>query len=230
MFTLQCKVLNEELAMIVDLPNAPIAVLAFLVTCLFIVSMFGMTVYFKLSGDARRARRTLEILGGGIALYVVALISVSIFSKEYLLGRGAEKHFCELDCHLAYSITAANRVEPENPASATPVKLFLVTLRTRFDETTIGPQRGDGMLQPNAREVYILSATGERYLPTHTGGMQLNQPLRPGESYQTNFEFTVPETANELKFFVGNPEWPNSFLIGHENSPLHKKAYFDLRG
>ncbi|MCU1284271.1 MAG: hypothetical protein JWO13_621 [Acidobacteriales bacterium] len=220
--------------MIVDLPLAPISILAFLGTCLFVVAMFGMIIYFQVSGRPQRARKTLEILAGGIALYAVALIGTSLFSKEYLLGRGAEKHFCELDCHLAYSVTAVAQT-PTVPTEfgATPEKAgryLIVTLRTRFDETTIGAKRGDGLLYPNSRDVSLRDGSGKLYSPVASTGAPLSQSVRPGQAYETKLLFRVPEDARELKMFVSNTEWPNSFLIGHENSPMHKKAYFDLGG
>src|SRR5437868_10355446 len=143
--------------MIVDLPLAPLSALAFLGTCLFVVAMFGMTVYFQVSGKPQRARKMLEVLGVGIAVYASVLIGASLFSKDYLLGRGAEKHFCEMDCHLAYSVTKVEQAKSVTPefsiapqyANAT---YWIVTIRTRFDETTIGAQRGNGLLYPNPRE------------------------------------------------------------------------------
>ena len=37
-------------------------------------------------------------------LYSLSLI-YSFASSEKVLARGVEKHFCEIDCHLAYSVT-----------------------------------------------------------------------------------------------------------------------------
>jgi hypothetical protein len=52
----------------------------------------------------RRAKFVLlaMLLIGGV--YLAAILIFSLASHEKVLARGEEKHFCEIDCHLAYSI------------------------------------------------------------------------------------------------------------------------------
>src|ERR1700752_977437 len=42
--------------------------------------------------------------------YGALLLGFSLFSRERTLARGEEKYFCELDCHLAYSVQNIERV------------------------------------------------------------------------------------------------------------------------
>jgi hypothetical protein len=45
----------------------------------------------------------------GIALfcaYVLVLLGVSLTSHEKLLTPGERKYFCEIDCHIAYSVVS----------------------------------------------------------------------------------------------------------------------------
>ena len=221
--------------MIVDLTLAPLAVLAFLGMGLFIAGMIAMALFMRFNGKKERSALMLKALAGGVGLYFVLMIGASAFSKDYVLGRGAEKHFCEIDCHIAYSV-----IKVEQPTAApsefsgyvtTSGHLFIVTLRTRFDEKTIGPKRGSGPLTPNPRRIYIRDDAGREYSPALSFfGTPLETALRPGESYETRIMFSLPEEAKNPRMFLSDDPWPNAFLIGHERSPLHGKAYFDLRG
>ena len=222
--------------MIVDLTLAPIATLAFLGFALFVVVTLLLLIVSRIQGKTALTALCAKVLAGGVGLYVVALLGVSAFSKDYTLGRGAEKHYCELDCHIAYSVTKVETPAsaPADIASTLPVEagqLYVVTLRTRFDEKTIGANRGDGPLTPNPRKLFIRDEDGKMYSPAYgIAGTPLDKPLRPGESYETRILFRLPPGARNPRLFLSNSEWPNSFLIGHENSPLHGKAYFDLKG
>ena len=90
-----------------------------------------------------------------VAIYVAVLFLFSFTSNEQALARGQEKHFCELDCHLAYSIIAVT--DSKTIGSATANGTFRsVTIKTRFDEHTISPRRGNGLLYPNSRVVMLV--------------------------------------------------------------------------
>lgn len=55
------------------------------------------------------------------------------------------------------------------------------------------------------------------------------KPLRPGDSYNTEMEFRLPNDATDLRLLIQTiPAWPDRVLIGDENSWLHKKTYFAL--
>src|SRR3989442_9148534 len=56
----------------------------------------------------------------------------------------------------------------------------------------------------------------------------LTQPLRPGESYTTDFVFDVPNDAQKLRLLITEDDPETYFVIGHENSLLHKKIYLSL--
>jgi hypothetical protein len=222
--------------MIVDQPLAPLAVLAFIGTALFIIVFLAMVIVARVRGRLPLAVLLSKILAGGVGLYVVVLLTVSAISKDYVLGRGAEKHFCEIDCHIANSVVKVETpttVPLDFPSGTAPAPgtLYVVTLRTHFDEKTIGPDRGEGPLTPNPRKIIIRDEAGKQYEPQLAfSGSSLDQPLRPGEAYETRILFSLPAEAKNLRLFLCNDPWPNSLLIGHENSLLHGKAYFDLRG
>lgn len=105
-----------------------------------------------------------------------------------------------------------------------------MTLRTRFDQTTISSHRPpDAPLTPSPRTVLLRDDRGAWYAPDSNAGTPLLTSLTPGESYTTKLEFVLPPSATGLKLLIRTtPQWPDRFVIGDENSWLHKKTYFQL--
>jgi Domain of unknown function (DUF4352) len=175
------------------------------------------------------------------SLYIGAALFFSFTSHETVLSRGQEKHFCEIDCHLAYSVLDVKRTKTlgtgENQTTAQGI-FHVVTVRTRFDENTISPQRGNDELKPNSRLATIIDEHGRRYDPSAAGesalsqsetvGSPLTTALRPGQSYTTKLVFDLPPDVRTPTLLVNEGEWLTHFIIGHENSPLHKKTLFQL--
>ena len=203
---------------------APLAVIGFLGTCVGLVLALAALIIFWLARKRRFARYAAVASGAGLAIYFGLLIGFSLGSHPNILSRGQEKHFCEIDCHLAYSVvdvkTHADGVSND----------YVVTLRTRFDETTTSPHRPKGApLTPSPREVRLIDSTGREYLPVSSSGTSLMTPLRPAESYMTQLEFSVPKDATGLRLLLNTtPAWPDHLVIGDENSWGHEKTYFAL--
>jgi hypothetical protein len=175
-----------------------------------------------------------------VAGYGLTLAAFSISSHEYTLNPGQEKYFCEIDCHLAYSVPAVEVAAQINDVRAGGT-FYIVTLKTRFDETTISQRRGDGPLQPSPRQIVLLDNAG-RAIPispeaeqalrnSSSAGAPLDTPLRPGESYTTRIAFDVPPTTQRPRLLVASPSspsWLGSLIIGEEDSFLHKKTLLAL--
>ena len=176
------------------------------------------------------------------ATYTLLLFAASAVSRTTVLAPGAEKYFCEIDCHLAYAVTSSTReaaiTTPQGPVAARGV-FYLVTVRTRFDSNTISSRRPrDAGLTPNPRAIRLVDGAGHRYSPSAAGmealaragggGLPITQALMPGEAYTTTFVFDVPADTREprLLFTDGSPE--TRLLIGHEVSPCHAKVFFAL--
>src|SRR5258708_31497468 len=87
-------------------------------------------------------------------IYLGAMLAFSLAGRERVLARGEEKHFCEIDCHLAYSIANVRQTKTLGtlPNQSTAQGVYtIVTIKTRFDETTIAPWRGNGWVYPQSR-------------------------------------------------------------------------------
>jgi hypothetical protein len=223
--------------------SAAVGALGLLGACLVLTVLGLVALHALVLRRYGRACVSLAALAAVSVVYLGFVLVFSLASGERVLACGEEKYFCELDCHLAYSVAGVRRaksigVGPD--ASTAGGEFYVVTLKTRFDETTISARRGDGQLYPNPRRVtvydaqgraYALSEEGQRALASQGGGaagMPLDSPLRPGESYTTQLVFDLPSDASAPVLLVNEDSPETRFIIGHENSLLHKKTEFKL--
>lgn len=220
---------------------APIVVLLFLGA----VFVTGVSLVVLLYGAARRSK-LYTLIGGGATLTVVAcytllLCAVSLASSEKLMPAGGWKYFCEIDCHIGYSVSGVQTtsvIGPEMRQTAAHGQFVIVRLKIWFDEHTISPNRGDGPLTPNARRIVLVDASGHTYAQSPEGQAELTRsngdqgslrrPLRPGQSFEKDFIFDVPEDAPGLRLLITEDDPESVLIIGHENSLLHRKIYLSL--
>ena len=138
---------------------------------------------------------------GALDLYVALVLAAGWTSQDRVLALGQEKHICEVDCHLAYSVVAAE----------TRGTRCTVTVKVRFDAATISPHRGRGPLTPNSRYAALVDDRGRRYeAPT----AELRRPLVPGESYTTDLVFDVASDAHDLRLVLRNDDPETRLEIG----------------
>ncbi len=203
---------------------APLAVMGFLAVSIGLFVAVAGAVIFWLARKPKFARVSAVAIGAVAITYFALLLGFSAGSHEILLSRGQEKYFCEIDCHLAYSVLDVKTQEHG------ALNNLAITLRTRFDETTTSPNRPkDAPLIPSPREVRLIDANGHKYEAVSSAGTALMTPLTPASSYTTQLEFMVPRDARGLRLLIETvPGWPDRFVIGDENSLGHKKTYFAL--
>ncbi len=256
--------LTPHFASNVNFP-APLAVLAFLAAVAGAILALASAAIAWFARKPKLARTCLLLVSGEAIVYLALLFGFSLASRTTILARDQEKHFCEIDCHLAYSILDVKPTDEQeadagiadhagigahvgtgafarpasvaspstqSPATNPSPTHYQITIRTRFDETTISPSRPkDATLTPSPRTICLVNNAGNQYLPTAIEGTPLLTPLKPADSYTTQLTFAVPSTIN-LKdlhlLIVTTPAWPDHAVIGDENSLLHKKTYFAL--
>lgn len=202
---------------------APVAVAGFLGAFAFFFAALASAGVAWFARKPQFSRMCLLGAAGGGGVYFALLFGFSLFGHNRTLAPGEEKYFCEIDCHLAYSVVDV-RTEP-----AAGTTHLAIRIRTRFDETTISASRPrDAQLTPSPRAVYLIDTAGRRYLPVAVDGAQLLTPLKPADSYVTEIAFDVPQNnLHGLRLLVATePSWPDFLVIGDENSLLHHKTYF----
>lgn len=203
---------------------APLAVVGFLAACIGLFVAVAAMLIFWFARKPKFARGIAIGVGFAVVIYSGFLFGFSAGSRSKTLARGQEKYFCEIDCHLAYSIVDVKSLSEGDWNS------YVITLRTRFDETTTSEHRPkDAALTPSAREVQLIDDMGRKYASLSSSETPLMTPLRPTESYVTQFVFRVPKDAGGLRLLLNTaPAWPDHLVIGDENSWLHQKTYFGL--
>ena len=220
---------------------APIVVLLFLGTAALLLLGFVVLFYGAVRRSGFFARLGALVLIAISCGYLLLLCGVSFASSEEVLPPGGWKYFCEIDCHIAYSVVGAQTAAalgPELQQVHAQGIFQLVRVKTWFDEKTISAHRGNGPLTPNRRKVFLVDDTGRRFLPspaaesaisqTTGGSTPLVQALRPGEAYTTDLVFDVPNDARGLRLLITEDDPETRLLIGHENSLLHKKIYLGI--
>jgi hypothetical protein len=220
---------------------APVVVLLFLGA----VFITAVSLLVLLYGAARRSRLHARIGGGAavmvVACYVLLLCGVSLASSEKVLPAGGWKYFCEIDCHIGYSVSGVETtgaIGPEMRQSSARGQFVVIRLKVWFDEHTISPNRGDGPLTPNPRRVVLVDANDRAYAQSPEGEAalvrvegqagSLRQPLRPGQSFVKDLVFDVPIDASGLRLLITEDDPETVLIIGHENSLLHRKIYLGL--
>jgi hypothetical protein len=220
---------------------APVGALAFLGAGLLLFVASLALLYSILRNRFWLTKFAALTIAAILVLYLAVLLIFSFASSEKVLARGEEKHFCEIDCHLAYSVADVRETKSlgEGSDQLTSAGVFrVVTIKTRFDETTIGAHRGNSPLYPNSRVITISDEPGNEYFPStaaqaaldksHASGTAMTIPLRPGETYSTVVVFDLPADIKNPTLIIREGEFVTHLVIGHENSPLHKKTKFQI--
>jgi hypothetical protein len=201
---------------------------AVLLLLLLLASLWGLMRH-----QPRLARLAGAGAGGVIGVYLLVLVATGVLSRDRLLPPGAEKIFCEIDCHLGYAITG---VMP-GAAPGNDARQWTVMVRTRFDEATISPRRGrEAPLWPSPRRVRLRDSAGGVHEPLPDApaaadsgtSTPLTTPLRPGESYVTALRFALPAGVAPVALVIEDAEAISAALIGHERSPWHGKTMLAL--
>ncbi|HEV8376049.1 MAG TPA: hypothetical protein VGR38_07435 [Candidatus Polarisedimenticolia bacterium] len=220
-------------------PNAPVVVLLFLFTALLAVAGAAAAGWLAFRGRTGPAKRIAEGLAVIFVLYGGTLLAHSFTSRDRILEPGQLKYFCEIDCHLAYSVEGVRvaKVLGSGPAAATARGQFtIVTIKTWFDPKTISARRGEGPLRPNPRTIRLEDAAGRAYSPSHAGqsaldplsnpDQPLDHPLRPGESVSTDLVFDLPDSTPGSRLLISEDISVAPFIVSHENSLFHRKIWF----
>jgi len=220
--------------------NAPAVVLLFLGTVLLVG--LGVTCGAWLAWRRRftAARRIAEALTVVLVIYGGTLLAHSFTSSDRSLEPGQLKYFCEIDCHLAYSVESVREAAslPGPVPVAAKGRFLIVTVKTWFDPNTISPHRGNGELYPNPRTIQLEDSAGVRHspsleaeraaLPGSDPREPLARPLRPGESYTTDLVFDLPASAHATRLLISENLAVAPFIVSHENSLFHGKTWFRL--
>ncbi len=205
-----------------------------LAALLFLATLFlsGVLLLGALLAHGNRRpvwRRRLLLGAGGIAaVYALALLGGGLLSRPITLPPGAEKYFCELDCHLAYRVTGLHSLSRADTAGQ---PLWAVTLQARFDPATMGPRRSPtAPVWPGPRQAQLMDAAGRMHDLVAAGSdtAGLMHSLRPGERRSATLLFAVPAGVVPTALALTDGLFVDRLLIGHERSPFHALVLLPL--
>ena len=168
---------------------APLSVLILLGTAALVVALLTAAAILGLAGRPALAGKVGLSGVAVLVAYAGFLAGLGAVTPSRTVPHGGEKFFCGVDCHIGYSVTGIS----ESTANAS--RRVVVTLRARFDETTISPHRGNGPLTPDPLAATLVDVRGRRFAADPAGISALRAPLRPSESYTTDLTFQVPPGA-----------------------------------
>ena len=182
-----------------------------------------LMVFFWKTKRTSLARWSLVTTAALIGTYSLLWIGSSVASDELVLAPGERKYLCELDCHLAYSVSHVTRSKTSAPGTT-----WTVTVTTLFDENTISSWRSrEAPLWPNPRLIIVKDEDGRVYQP-NTEAQPWIRSLRPGESFSFELAFSLPDDVKVPRLLISTGTFVDPFMIGHERAPLHKKIWFSL--
>ena len=195
--------------------------LLFLLAVLFIFVCVVLLLYRLARRQYAPARGTGLVLGGGVGIYMAALLITSLTSTSGVLPLNQNKCFDEW-CAAAVAIA-------QLPAAGGNQD-FAVTLKIS--------NTGRGRAQrPDSPHVFVIDAAQKRYDVSPAGqsayesqnGAQpaLNQLIQAGTSFITTLVFRLPaDTKANLVITEGG--WPTFFIVGDEGSLWHQESLTPL--
>jgi hypothetical protein len=185
--------------------------------------------------------KPLVVVGGAwTALYVVALAASSLTSHERVLPINHDKQFCGfyIDCHMQ---VAVQRVDTMRAVGTTGREIraggVFYVLTLRVSSTAVAARLR--LLDP---DIVVRDATGREFLRSAVAEsllaasgapvVPLTQEIGPGEQFLTTVAFDIPADAPAPRLSVTEGIWADKlielFLIGDEDSILHKRTAFEL--
>lgn len=217
--------------------DAHVAALLFLGAAFLMLLLMLMNLVFYF-WRREWVRYSVQSTVGVVAIYAVLVMAFSAFSRERTLALGEEKYFCELDCHVAYSVQKVERLKQIGSTVANG-EFYVVTIRSRFDGSTTAPSRPkDKPVTPDALIFSLVDSGGDSVGRSSTGQSAWDQahgaskplfrPLLPGESTEATLVFDAAPAMHSPRLLASFAVFPTQILIGDESSLMHKKTYFAL--
>jgi hypothetical protein len=213
--------------------------LAFVAALLGLVMALAAVLYLLATRRPRTALRVVRWALLGLAAYLAVLLMVSITSAAPVLGLNEEQRFCGADCDLAFSVTNVTKAEavgdPPSQAKAQGI-FYIVTVKMRSDAARVTMRFNDSVnirAGDDQGTKHTNSPEGQRALDQSRGitsTLQLPwvRSLAPGQSASRDIVFDLPRETKEPVLYIVEGDWPTRFIIGDENSFLHKRTVIKL--
>jgi hypothetical protein len=179
-----------------------------------------------LLGFRMRALRRLLALGSYLAAYLAVVVMVSLLTPRKELQLGQDECFDDW-CVAVDKVHFSPAVGQGSGQRSTQGLFYIVTLRVSsraLGRAQAAPDAGVHLLDDRGR-IYRTSPEGQQAYDLSSGkSLPLSTRLQPGASFQSARVFELPRDAGHIGLVVEHGGFPGWFVIGDDNSLLHKRT------
>lgn len=180
----------------------------FLGAALATLFTLGRLVYLLAQRRARDAGRLALRWSVAAAVYLTAVVLVSVATPQHRLQIGQKRCFDE----WCLTVTSADW-----RGEQVAVDLHVASEAKRVTMRELGVN------------VLLVDSNGRKYWPVGSAGPPLDQKVGPGESFDTRRVFRVPQDAGDVGLAVDHGLTPALVIIGDSGSLLHRPTLIMLR-
>ena len=183
-----------------------------------------------LCGRKHTALRILRILGGSLAAYFCVVVVVALAAPQKVLMPGQSRCFDEM-CFTVTNVKIAPTIGRKPPITKAEGVFYLVTIQIScHGHGRAQSEGGVGASLIDAKGyTYEVSSAGQHaYEAESRGNPPLTTRVAPGENVSSVQVFDVPVKASEVALHIGH-SGPGLFIIGDDESPLHKPTIIRLQ-
>lgn len=188
--------------------STPLASLGFLVL-LAAASCAIAAAFLRQAGNPVVAARTRRISLGAVALYMIAVVVVPIFTPRTIVSIG-DGYCYDLWCVGIQRVIATPQGQNIR---------YKIDLRIFSDANRVPTRREKGFL-------YALDDEGRRFpLAQDSSSVPADITVKPGESVKTSFTFLAPANARKLYLTGDHLAMPWVYLyLGSDIAPFHRRT------
>ena len=201
--------------------------LLFLVCFAALVITIGRIGYLLLRRRFAAARKTLALLLGCVAAYLLVLIGVSLAEPRKEIPIGEQR------CFDDWCITVDTATPQKTLGTTSANGTFEVVTLTVSSRAQRSPQRETDV------DIYLLDDQNRRIDVSPSGQQALAQAglagdpvtafVAPGGSFQSRLAFDIPPDVHHLALVKASHGWfPVRLIIGDPQSWLHRPAVTPL--
>jgi hypothetical protein len=201
--------------------------LFFLASALLVLVLCINIAVSALRGRRDAARRLARLLAGFAALYVVALVSVSLVRPRRFFDAG-ERRCLDDWCFRTLGATVADSSTGLDCHPGQRSRTWVAVAEVSSVAKRIRQRARDARAEMEDRH-------GRRYEPcadARPGGADpsrsLSDELGPGESFRVSLAFRLPENEEPAGLVLHHGDFPGIVIIGSDQSFLHAPALLRL--
>jgi hypothetical protein len=175
------------------------------------------------------------VLGGTaiwFGFYFLMLIGVSLNSSERTLAVGEAKEYCGfyLDCHMHTAVTGVRTAKTlGNVTAKGAFHIIKVKVFSDANREALGLLNVDARVVDEAGNTYERDLTAEAQLAPQP---EFERQTSPDKSFEKEIIFDLPARAVgprlDIREGYAVDRAIEAFVIGDEDSLMHKRNYFDI--